>query len=135
MNEPGVSGKDKNGKEWVNSEKLEDQEDFIKGSKDIGRSDNLFGRSDLENQKLANKDEKDSLTLSQEHVIEALERSPGIDVSELLVTLYGSKVTLDGYAANPNEIRAIENVVKNLPGVSDVITHITPREGDAKNRN
>lgn len=118
--EPGVSGKKSTGKAWINADERADQDDFIEGSKEIGRSDNLFGRSDLKDQILKPTQKDQHVTLTEAHILEALERSPEADVSHIKVTIKGHEVFLEGEIADIKEARVLENLVKNIRGVSKV---------------
>jgi osmotically-inducible protein OsmY len=105
---------------WINPEKLKLQKNFIDKSKEIGRSDNLYGRMDLDEQNPKRKVDSPSRSLTSSQVIEALKRSPEIDVSRVSVRIRGTHVTLEGEAENLKEVRAMLSIVKNLPGVDEV---------------
>ncbi len=123
--QPGVSGKDQNGKTWINAEEyhqqvdqLEDREEAEKGFAQSTGS-NLMGRSDLENQGYEN-----SASVEENQVFEALKRSPELDVSHVRVRMDGSVVYLEGTVDDANEARGVKKVVENIPGVSKVISHL-----------
>ena len=124
---PGVSGKSKE-ENWSNPVKREGQKEFIEGSKEIGRSDNLFGRSDLSEQIPEIKD--DGKGLMKAHVVEALARSPEVDASNIEITVNGSKVYLAGYVDDIKEKTTVIKVIQNLRGVKEVEDHLTVRGGN-----
>lgn len=122
--EPGVSGKRRDGKSWVNEEKYQGQRKFAetmeeaeKGFQSTGH--NLHGRSDLTNQ-----GGQVGITLTEDAVIEALRRSPEVDIQDLIVIVSGKVVHLEGLVWDLNELREIESIVNNIPGVSKVISHV-----------
>lgn len=116
-NEPGVSGKEENGKSWVNSDELSTQNKFVKGSKEIGRSDNLFGREDLSDQQLGS---SKPASVTEPLVIEALERSPETDVSRIKISINGGHVHLSGVIDDIKETHVLESVAANIRGVTKV---------------
>lgn len=128
---PGVSGKDQSKKTWINVDKLHEQEKFAHKMHEYedgyGQStgNNLFGRSDLSNQQGHEKGE-----LKQEQVLEVLKRSPTVDVAHLDVSVEGGSVILRGSVDDPEESRAMENIVKNIPGVTEVINELDVEKGE-----
>ncbi len=115
-----VSGKSKDGRSWINRIYLKIQKNFFEQSNEIGRSDNLFGRLNLDDQNPIREVESSESSLSYSHVIEALKRSPEIDVSKVQVHLRGNTVLLQGKAESLKEERAMISIVENLKGVSVV---------------
>lgn len=122
--EPGVSGKRRDGKTWINEEKYQGQKKFAdtmeeaeKGFQSTGQ--NLHGRSDLTNQGA-----QVGITLTEDAVIEVLRRSPEVDIQDLIVNVSGKTVHLEGLVWDLNELREIENIVNNVPGVSKVVSHV-----------
>ncbi len=109
---------------WINPEQMKLQKNFIEKSKEIGRSDNLYGRMDLEDQNPQREVDSAVSSLSSTQVIEALKRSPEIDVSRIDVRIRGHHVTLEGEAESLKEVRAMLSIVKNLPGVEEVKNEI-----------
>lgn len=119
-----MNTEEKNTEVWINPEKLKQQQTFIDKSREIGRSDNLYGRMDLDEQNPRREVKNHSAELSSSQVIEALKRSPEIDASRITVRIRGSQVTLQGEAGNLKEVRGMISVVKNLPGVGEVKNEI-----------
>lgn len=128
--QPGVSGKSSSGKSWFNAEEYHKQRDSIKkvDAAEAGfaqsTGQNLVGRSDLENQGYAK-----SAKISEKVIFEALKRSPEIDVSHVRVHVQGTIVTLEGTVDDPKEARAMKKMVENIPGVSEVINHLSGTRG------
>ena len=123
---PGVSGNSRKGKAWINQEELKIQKDFIHE----GLGQNLYGRTDLTDQEV-----QESSSIDEEKILEALQRSPEVDISGVTVSLENGVVRFDGIAENIHEVRVMENVVRNLEGVSNVISHLELRsDEDPKER-
>lgn len=110
---------------WIDQDNLKLQKNFIKKSREIGRSDNLYGRIDLDDQDPIRTFEDTDSDLSPTQVIEALERSPEIDVSEIRVKISGGTVTLMGCAQTAKEVRAMIKILDNLRGVEKVENQVT----------
>lgn len=130
--EPGVSGKNREGKSWINKDILKQQDEFAEEMFKIddgyaagGRGGNLFGRTDLSDQ-----EGHETESLDQQKVIIALKRSPEVDISHVNVEVNGGQVILSGLVQNPKESRAMERIVENVPGVTEVIIKFDTREGD-----
>lgn len=115
---------------WINPEQLKKQKHFIEKSKEIGRSDNLYGRMDLEEQNPKREVKSHAEDLNASQVMEALKRSPEIDVSNITAKIRGHHVTLEGEAESLKEVRAILSIVKNLPGVEEVKNEIVTDDSD-----
>jgi osmotically-inducible protein OsmY len=127
-NHQAVSGKSKNGKSWINKTYRKLQKHFIDQSKEIGMSDNLYGRIDLDDQGPLKSVESSDSSLSYSHIIEALKRSPEIDVSQVHVAITGNSVLLQGKASSLKEIRAMIHIVQNLRGVFSVKSELEIEE-------
>lgn len=130
--EPGVSGKDRSGKTWLNPEEYEAQKEFAdtmeeaeKGFQSTGQ--NLVGRSDLENQ-----GNQVGVTLTEDAVIEALRRSPEADISDVIVSVTGSVVHLEGLVYDMKALREMESIASNVPGVSKVVSHVELKRDDSQ---
>lgn len=117
---------------WINPDQLKMQKHFIDKSKEIGRSDNLYGRLDLEDQNPKRQVSDHDQALNSSQVIEALKRSPEIDVSRVAVRIRGSHVTLEGEAENLKEVRAMLSIVKNLPGVEEVKNELVTDDDETR---
>lgn len=115
---------------FINPEAMKRQKHFIEKSREIGRSDNLYGRLDLseQNPKRVVSEHDKSLSVSQ--VMEALKRSPEIDVSNITAKIRGRHVTLAGEAESLKEVRAMLEIVRNLPGVEEVKNEIVTDDSD-----
>lgn len=122
QDQPGVSGKSKDGKKWIDPQKYEEQKEFMDG---VGKGGNLFGRSDLSDQ-----DKDVSHSISEEQVREALKRSPEADIQNVEIRLEGSAVHLYGQVEDNRSIRAMESIALNVPGVSKVISHVQLRNDE-----
>ncbi|WP_408096971.1 BON domain-containing protein [Peredibacter sp. HCB2-198] len=130
--EPGVSGKERSGKTWINPEEYEAQKEFAdtmeeaeKGFQSTGQ--NLHGRSDLSNQGA-----QVGVTLTEDAVIEALRRSPQVDISNLIVSVKESVVHLEGLVEDMKELREMESIANNVPGVSKVVSHVELKKDDSQ---
>ena len=130
--EPGVSGKERSGKTWLNSEEYEAQKEFAdtmeeaeKGFQSTGQ--NLHGRSDLSNQGA-----QVGVTLTEDAVIEALRRSPQVDIGSLIVMVKGNVVHLEGIVEDMAELREMESIANNVPGVSKVVSHVELKRDDSQ---
>lgn len=123
--EPGVSGKKKNGKTWTNPEELQKQKKFVDTLDEIPKGHNLYGRSDLKNQ-----DHPETSNILESEVVEALKRSPHMDFSEVIVEAIEGVVHLTGYVEDLAELREMENITKNVPGVTKVESHIEVRSDE-----
>src|SRR4051812_38385712 len=92
--EPGVSGKEKSGKTWINPDEYKNQKKFADKMHDneqvfdnTGTGQNLHGRSDLNDQEgLLGR------SVLENEVIESLKRSPEVDISHIEVRLEGDVV-------------------------------------------
>jgi osmotically-inducible protein OsmY len=127
--ESGVSGKSRTGKTWVNPNELHEQKKFadeMYKSEDVysntGTGQNLFGRSELTDQ-----EKPAERSLTEAEIVESLKRSPEVDISHIKVRVEGHTVYLEGTVEEIDEIRAMENIAKNVPGVSKVESHIEVR--------
>lgn len=130
--EPGVSGKKRNAKAWINPDKYEAQKNFMdnveeseKGYTVEGRGQNLHGRSDLGDQ-----EKPPGQSVQEDQVIEALKRGPEVDIQDISVHVKGSVVYLEGLAEDTKELRAMESIAKSVPGVSEVISQVDFRSDD-----
>jgi len=126
---PGVSGKSQSGREWINEEELSQQHEFAdevyeseKGFEAAGTGKNLFGRSDLSEQQ-----EELGENLDEAQILETLKRSPEIDLEGIHLEFNNGSVLLEGEVDEPARIRTFENIVKNIPGVSEVINRLEYR--------
>lgn len=125
MEKNAVSGKERHGKSWINENERRSQDEFIEKSKEIGRSDNLFGRMDLEGEEPTLESASPDDSLSVEQVLEALTRSPEVDAAEVEVKINGTVVILSGEVEDKEEARAMTKIIENLHGVSDVENNLT----------
>lgn len=97
---PGVSGKERNKKPWINIDKYHEQIHMIH-----------------------------DVHAREEQILEELKKSPEVDVAAIDVSVDGGSVILRGEADDPNESRAMENIVKNIPGVDEVINKLKVKSG------
>lgn len=123
--EPGVSGKRENGKTWTNSEELQKQKKFIDTLDEIPKDHNLYGRSDLQNQ-----DHPETNNLLESEIVETLKRSPHMDFKDVIVESSGGVIHLTGYVEDLAELREMENLTRNVPGVSKVVSHVELRSDE-----
>lgn len=100
--------------------------DVEKGFAVEGRGQNLHGRSDLKDQ-----ERPTSSNVEQDSVTEALKRGPGVDIKDITVRVEGGIVYLKGLAEDIKEVRAMESIAKNVPGVSEVISDIDFRNDNS----
>lgn len=101
---PGVSGKSRDGEEWVNRREYDVQRNFMgKGPRGYRRSDDRI----------------------YEEVCEALQDDPTVDATDIGVKVHDGVVTLEGKARDRMEKRVAEMVVIEVPGVLDVRNEIT----------
>lgn len=114
----------------INPEAMKQQKHFMQKSREIGRSDNLYGRMDLDDQIPKREVSSHAETLNSSQVMEALKRSPEIDVSNITVKIRGHHVTLEGEAESLKEVRAMLQIVRNLPGVEEVKNEIVTDDSD-----
>lgn len=131
-NHPGVSGKERGGKRWINPDAREKQKEFAdemyevdEGYEPQGRGNNLFGRTDLTNQ-----EGHEETSLDQQKVVVALKRSPEVDISDIEIKVDGGTVILEGTVDHPSRVRTVENLVWSVSGVKKIINHLEPREGE-----
>ena len=117
--EPGVSGKKNDGKTWTNFEELQKQKGFIDTLGEAPKALNLYGRSDLENQ-----DHPEGENILESEIIEALKRSPHMDFKDINVEVSEGVVYLTGYVEDIAELREMENITKNVPGVIRVESQV-----------
>lgn len=61
--------------------------------------------------------------------LEALKQGPTVDVANVRVHAENGVVTLEGTALNAKEVRAMHNIVENLPGVKQVINSLHLADG------
>jgi len=123
--EPGVSGKKENGKTWTNSEELQKQKKFVDTLDEVPSAHNLYGRSDLKNQ-----DNPETSNLLESEVALALKRSPHMDFKDIIVEASDGIVHLTGHVEDVAELREMENITKNVPGVTKVVSHIEFRSDE-----
>ena len=118
---PGVSGKNNKNEAWINHDKLDDQEEFIRegGAHLNGRSEREDGETQIH-----------EVNLTSEGVLEMLKRSPEIDSSTVDIQVKGTVITLTGVVGDAKEARAVEKVVANIPHVSQVVNKLDVLHGD-----
>ncbi len=124
--EPGVSGKNKEGKTWTNFEELQKQKAFIDAVDEAPKAHNLYGRSDLKNQ-----ERPETSNLLESEIVDALKRSPHMDFKDLFVEVNEGVVSLTGYVEDMAELRELENITKNVPGVIKVVNHVEVRSDES----
>lgn len=96
---PGVSGKSRDGQTWINRDEYDEQLNFMgRGPKGYKRSDDRI----------------------YEEVCEALLNDPTVDASDIGVSVKDGIVTLEGHARSRMEKRIAEVVTVEIPGVLDV---------------
>lgn len=66
----------------------------------------------------------------QQQILEVLKRSPGVDISGVKVRVVGDSIELRGEVLSPKESRAVENIVKNIPGVKNVVNDLKVQRGE-----
>jgi osmotically-inducible protein OsmY len=124
--QPGMSGKDGN-KSWANLKELNEQEDFIDQSNIAsGDSDNLHGRRGLDDQVEATPSENDTCVDQKLHdaIAVALERNPETDLSKVSIQVSNRNIILKGPVTEAKAKRAIEAIVRNVPGVKEVLNFL-----------
>lgn len=126
--EPGVSGKKKDGKTWTNFEELQKQKGFIDTVGEAPKAHNLYGRSDLENQ-----DHPESANVLESEIVEVLKRSPHMDFKNIDVQVSDGVVYLTGYVEDMAELREMENIVRNVPGVTEIDSQVEVRSDENLN--
>lgn len=145
---PGVSGRERGKKPWINLKELKAQDRFIaqngispefesdeKDAEDfdgVGTGQNLHGRSDLsEQQEGRSKNNKEELYSDQklhDSIAVSLQRNPETDFSGVVVKVHNRDVSLSGHLSAIKEKRAVEAVVRNVPGVREVFNSIETNE-------
>ena len=127
---PGVSGKSRSGKTWFNEDKYLKQREQVENddTTELGYAQstgqNLVGRTDLSNQ-----GQQASGNIFEKEIFEALKRGPTVDVANVRVHADKGVITLEGSALNAKEVRAMHNIVENIPGVKQVINRLHVAEG------
>lgn len=97
--QPGVSGKSREGETWINRNEYDEQRNFMgKGPKGYKRSDDRI----------------------YEEVCEVLRDDPTVDASDIGVRVENGIVTLEGRARGRMEKRIAESLTVEVPGVLDV---------------
>ena len=95
---PGVSGKSQSKKSWFNVDKFNEQLDLIH--------------------------HQEEAELDQTQIMKTLRLSPEVDVDHIDISVDGGSVILRGEVVDPKESRAVENIVKNIPGVKKVVNEL-----------
>ena len=118
-NEPGVSGKNDHGKNWINPEKLAEQHEFIQ------ETDVFVGhyREDT--------DREDEGKLNPDKVLKVLQESPEADISQVEVEVLDGQVFLRGVVESPKEERELRKIVENIPGVTSVESELETKTGES----
>ena len=141
--EPGVSGKERGKKPWINLKELKAQDKFIaqnglspdfssdEDEEDfdgVGTGQNLHGRSDISEQQEALPETKEDETYPDQKlhdsIVVAFQRNPETDISEVVIKVQNRDVSLSGHVSAIKDKRAIEAVVRNVPGVREVLNSI-----------
>ena len=148
--EPGVSGKERGKKPWINLKELKDQDNFIAQNGltpdfsvdeedfgGVGTGQNLHGRSDISEQKEAFIETKEDEAYPDQKlhnsIVVALQRNPETDISEVVIKVKNRDVSLSGHILGIKDKRAIEAVVRNVPGVREVFNAIEHDENKMEN--
>lgn len=63
-------------------------------------------------------------SLKKIEIYEALNRNPEVDASHVRVQLDNEIVILEGTAEDAKDARAMKNIVENIPGVAEVVSHL-----------
>lgn len=111
---PGVSGKERGKKPWINLKELNEQEDFVDKNE-------ITPVHSVQNDNYSDEKLNETITM-------ALKRNPETDLENVSVKVSHRDVALTGHVQVIKEFRAIEAVVRNIPGVREVFNSIEVQE-------